>query len=80
MTVERFKPHVHAIMVIEMASMFECRTTFRPQALVWSQFLMHSIDVLGDDTLAPLGSIRTLFIRTWKPLTLMESIDVLGEA
>ena len=81
MTGERFKTHVHAIVLIEMASLTECRTTFRPQALVWSQFLMHSIDVAGDMTLAPLGSVITPFVGTWKPLiSLMESIDVLVEA
>ena len=78
MTLERFKPHVHAIVLIEMASLTECRTTVRPQALVWSQFLMHSIDVFGDVTLAPLGSVITSGVMTWKPLTLlMDCIDVL---
>ena len=64
MTVERFIPHVHAHkMLSEMASPTEHLTTVRPRALVWSQFLVHSVDVLGDVTL-PLGLITTTYVGT----------------
>ena len=78
MTVERFKTHVHAIMPCEITSLTECRTTIRPQALVWSQFLMHIIDVACDVTLL-LGFKITLVVRTRKPLRslIMDVVDVL---
>ena len=44
---------------------------------MWSQFLMHSIDVSGDVTLVPLGPVITPRVRTWIPLTLlMDHVDV----
>ena len=63
-TVERFIPHVHAHkMLSENPSQTKCLTTVRPRALVWSQFLVHSVDVSGDVPLL-LGLITTTFIDT----------------
>ena len=78
MTVERFIPHVYAHkMLSENPSQTKCLTTVRPRALVWSQFLVHSVDVLGDVTLL-LGLKTTTYVGTRKPLRslIMDIVDV----